>query len=157
MKRGDPETVYILAKRNYKVHANIGFDRRSTARFASVCDTGAGASFIRKGIIPEAAWPKIQPIPNANHVRDANNRQVNICGIIELFVDIGGRGKYIHFNVVERLATEVIIGCDYCDDHVEYIRPRKQEVELADGTIVPIIRQPDRRAPDAVPLPPEQE
>ena len=57
------------------------------------------------------------------------------------------------FTVVDRLATDVILGCEYCDDHVEAIRPRKREVVLDDGTVIPIVRRPSTRAKDAVPLP----
>lgn len=83
-------------------------------------------------------------------------RPVNICGVIDLFVDIGVRGKAIRFDVVERLATDVIVRCDSCYEHVEYIRPRKQEVEHADGTTVPIIRKLAKRPSDTVPLPQEK-
>lgn len=90
----EPENIYILTKRsNYKFHENIGLDRHSTALFASVCDTRAGDSFIRKSILPKAAWPRKQYIKTPKPVPDSNNRQVNICGAIDLFVEIGGRSK----------------------------------------------------------------
>lgn len=84
---------HILAKRNNKVHTNIGFDRPPKARLASMFDTGAGATIIRKRKLPSASWPRIQSIQHSNQVRDGNNRQGNICGVIDLFVDIGGRCK----------------------------------------------------------------
>lgn len=57
--------------------------------------------------------------------------------------------EIIRFNVAKRLATAIIIGWDFCNEHIEAIRPRKCEIELADGTVVPIIRQPDKSPPDA--------
>lgn len=128
-----------MAKTNYKVDANIGFDRQYTAWFASLFDTGHGASFIRKSMLPNVAWSRIKSVKPANSIRDANNRTVNNCAVIGLIVDIGFGVKHIRFNVVESLVTEVIIGCDFCDKHVEAISSRKQEVDLADGATVPVI------------------
>lgn len=51
----------------------------------------------------------------------------------------------------------MIIGCDFCHEHIKAIGPRKQEVELANGTTVQIIQKPDKRPPDTVPLPKEKE
>ena len=47
-----PEAVYVLARRNYKVHANIGETVRHTTRFVVVLDTGAASSFINLRDIP---------------------------------------------------------------------------------------------------------
>lgn len=68
----------------------------------------------------------------------------------------GWRVETVRFNVVEHLATQVILGCDYFDKHIESIHPRQRIVELADGTIVLIIRKPSPRAWDAIPLSEEQ-
>lgn len=114
----EPKTIYILAKNDYKVHANIWFDRLSTAQFASVCDTLAGESFIRRSILRRVAWTNIQSIQLAIPVLDAKNLQVNICCVTNLFVDIGCRGNDIRFNVVKRLSIEVI-GFNYCVEHFE--------------------------------------
>ena len=58
--------------------------------------------------------------------------------------------------MVPRLALDVIISCDFCDEHIEAIRPRKCIVELEDGTAVPIVRRPDKRPAGSIPLPDEQ-
>ena len=46
------------------------------------------------------------------------------------------------FIVCEKLAVRVILGCQFCDQHVEAIRPRKRIVEMDDGSTVPIVRNP---------------
>ena len=104
-----------------------------------VMDTGAGSSFIRKAILPQALLDKIQPLAIRTDIRDANNRRVQIIGTINLVLRIGDRSETVRFNVVERLGTDVIVGCDYLDKNVEAIRPRKRVVELDDGTTVPIL------------------
>ena len=82
----------------------------------------------------------MQPYTERSNIRDANNRRVQISGTVNLTVRIGNRTENVRFNVVERLGTDVIIGCDYLDKHVEAIRPRKRAIEMDDGTTVPIIR-----------------
>lgn len=42
---------------------------------------------------------------------------------------------------VKRLATSLILGCDFCDKHIEAIRPWKRLVKLEDGTTITIIRK----------------
>ena len=146
-----------MAKRNYKIAAYLGLSRKSTARFVVVLDTGAGSSFIRKSLLTHELQKSIQPLTEEYNVKDANNRRITIEGTINLAVQVGTRFEIVKFNVVERLGTDVILGCDYCDKHVEAIRPRRRIVELDDGTTVPILKKPEGRAKHAVPLPAEQE
>lgn len=76
---------------------------------------------------------------------------------MDLIVNIGGSVETVRFNVVELLATQVILGCDYCDKNAdENIRRRQRIIELADATTVPIIRKQEPRAKDAILLPEEQ-
>lgn len=49
------------------------------------------------------------------------------------------------------------IGCQFCEEHMEYRCPRKREIELAEATSLPIIGRTDERPPDAVWLQKEQE
>ena len=153
----EPDTVFVMVRRNYKVYANLGITRRQTRRYSVILDTGAGSSFIRKDVLHEKAWTRIRPDPNPLKTRDANNRPINSLGVISLAIDIGGRVEIMDFKVVERLAVPVILGCDYCDKHVEAIRPRQRVVELDDGTTVPILRKPPTRPHGAIPLPEQQE
>ena len=69
---------------------------------------------------------------------------------------MGSRFEVVKFNVVERLGTHVILGCDFCDKHIEAICPRKRLIELDDGTTVPILKRPEGRTKQSVPLPAEQ-
>ena len=59
--------------------------------------------------------------------------------------------------MADTLATSVILGCDFCDRHVEAIRSRQRKVEMNDGTTVPIISKPTARASQSPPLPEEQQ
>ena len=156
-KREEPDTVFVMAKRNYKIHADIGITRRATRKFVAVLDTGAGPSFIRRDVLPDDIGAIIRKDPTAPKIIDANKRKVEIDGVIDLSVNIGGRVETVRFNVVPRLAVDVIIGCDFCDKHIEAIRPRKRLVELDDGTTVPIVRLPSKRATGSIPLPDEQQ
>ena len=89
-------------------------------------------------------------------IKDAGNRNGKIDGKINLTVELGHRVEAISFYVVERLTTQIILGCDFCDKHVEEIKPRQRLVEMDDGSTITILRTSVRKA-NAVPLPPEQE
>ena len=89
-------------------------------------------------------------------VVDANERQVEVDGVIELSVTIGGQVESVRFIVVPRLAVDVIIGCDFFDKHIEAIRPRKCIVKLGDGTAVQIVRRSDKRPAVRASSTPEQ-
>ena len=99
----------------------------------------------------------IQPLQVEYNVKDANNRRVAIDGTISLAVQVGSRFEIVKFKVVERLGTDVILGCDFCDKYLEATHPRKRPIELHDGTTVPILKRLEGRAKHSVPLPAEQE
>ena len=146
----------MLANRNFKVNAYIGLTTHATMRYTTVLDTGAGSSFIKESCLPPGTEKLIKPLHSAVRIKDANNRALVVAGRINLSCQIGSRKDIVTFYVVDRLATDVILGCDYCDRHIEAIKPRKRLVELDDGTTVPIVRRPDKRKNDSVPLPDEQ-
>ncbi len=136
-----PQSVFVMTRQNYRVNAYIGVSGCSMTSFASVLDTGAGSSFIRKEILPTALLEQVKSTPNQADIRDASNRRVSILGRIRIRVRLGSRSDWVHFNVVQNLGTNVILGCDFLDKHVDAIRPRKREVPLDDGTRVPILRK----------------
>ncbi len=152
----EKETVFVLARRNYKVHIDIGQDPSVMTRYAAILDTGAGSSFIKKSAIPLEYLKKMLPVNSDIKVRDANNRPLSMLGKINLHVQIGTKVSLVAFYVVEKLATSIILGCDFCDKNIDAIRPRKRYVELDDGTTVPIVRKPSSRSQFAPPLPEDQ-
>ena len=103
-------------------------------RYVTILDTGAGSSYVRKDILPDKIMPLIGPLKTTINIKDAGNKRVDISGSIDLTVQLGTRQEVIQFYVVERLSTDVILGCDFCDKHVETIRPRRRIVELDDST-----------------------
>ncbi len=158
--RRQPSSLFLLKKRNYRIHAHIGFNTRSIMRKAVVLHTGAGSSFIKKGILPPSLTKRIQPVTTGYAVKDANDNPVRVTGTIALVVRIANRTEKITFNVVDGLATDVIIGCDYMDKHIEAIRPRRQYVEMEDGSTTPLLqrfkaRQNEGQLPDVCDRPPK--
>lgn len=87
---------------------------------------------------------------HATRKPDSHGERPPIFGVIKLTIDVEDCVKAIGFNVAEGLTTEVMIGWNYFHGHVEAIRPRKQNFELDDGTIVTIIKDPDKNPPEAV-------
>ena len=56
-------------------------------------------------------------------------------------VQIGIKTEGFQLLVAEKLATAVILGCDYCDQHVESIKPRRRIIEMDYGSTTPIVRR----------------
>lgn len=142
-----------MAKRNYKIYANIGFIRQATQRYVVVLDTVTGSSFIRKDVILTNMWGKIS---SRNFVRDANKHNLHTSRTINIDVEIEKRVKIINFNVVEILATNILLEYNYCDRLIEAIKPRQCIVELDGGTNVPIILNTRGRSRKEVSLPESQ-
>lgn len=79
-----------------------------------------------------------------SRIRDANIRPLPIDGMVKLRVKLGNKMETVKFFVSELLAAAAIIGCYFCDKHIEEIRPQQRTVELDDGTTVTIVRKTDR-------------
>ena len=146
----------IMARRNYKVYADLGLTPEFLAKQLAVLDTGAGPNFIHKDALPLGYERFLKQGPPPNIV-DANRRPIAVNGVIHLCVQLGTRLVKLAFYVCERLAAPVVLGCDFCDRFVEAILPRKKLVELDDGTTVPITRKPAKRHPESPPLPADQQ
>ena len=142
-----PEAIFILARGNYKVYANIGQTLRNTERFVAVLDTGSASSFIRLSELPIDVHPKIRPLDKQIDIRNVNGKALPIKGTIRLAVNVGKSDEIMTFYVAEKLVTPVLLGCDYCDSHVESIRPRNRIVEMSGGSTVNIILKTTRAQP----------
>lgn len=141
-----------MAKRNFKVHSDIGLDLNRMKRTLSVLDTGAGPNFIRKSELPSRFERQVRtgPLPD---ICDANGKPLSMLGAATLPVRLGNRLVKVEFIVCNKLAAPAILGCDFCDRFVEAILPRRKLVELDDGTTVPITRRVLKRPQTAPELP----
>ncbi|CAN8071373.1 unnamed protein product, partial [Agarophyton chilense] len=140
-----PDRVLVMAKRNYKVYADLGLHTQFMVRHLTVLDTGAGPNFIVESLLPPPLRSIIrsETVPD---VLDANNNPLKTAGVIDLVIRLGRMVVKLTFIVCRSLAAPVILGCHYCDRFFDAIRPRLKQVELEDGSTVPIVRQPLKRA-----------
>ena len=146
----------VMAKRHYKVYADVGLTSYQLVKQLSVLDSGSGPNFVRSDVLPDGFERYLKSGP-VLAVCDANRNPIRTIGRIDLVVRLGTRLVKLEFVVCQKLACPVVLGCDYMDRFVEAILPRKRLVELDDGTTVPITRRPMRRPPNSPPLPVEQE
>ena len=106
----------------------------------TILDTGAGPNLIRKdeldGDLTDLVKKKSTP-----ELYDAKKNPLEVTGTIDLTVQLGTRTLVTPFLVVPKLAVPALLGADFCDEHVEAIRPRRRIVELDDGTTIPIVRR----------------
>ena len=114
-----PDAVLVIAKRNYKVYADLGVTTRIMSRAVSVLDTGAGPNFIAQELLPRGS--KIQDTALESPILDANKNPLTTRGTVVLLVRLGRRLVRLRFIVCAKLAAPVILGYDFCNRFVEYI------------------------------------
>ena len=130
-RRECPENILVLARKNYKVSADIGPTVGLMSRVLSVSDTGAGPNLIRKYELPAGLETLVSSRPTQD-IGHASNRRLRTVGTIRMPVRLGRFVVTAEFIVCEKLVVPLILGADYCDRFVEAIYPRKKTVELAD-------------------------
>ena len=139
-RRECPEKILVLARKHYKVYADIGPKVGLMSRVLSVLDTGAGPNLVRKSELP-AGMETLVSFGLTQDIGDENNRLLRTVGTIKMPVRLGCFVTMAEFIVCEKLAVPLILGAHYCDRFVEAIYPRKKTAELADFSEVPIVRQ----------------
>ncbi len=131
----------LMTKRNFKVYTFLGPDRRKTL---STLDTGAGPNIIRADLVPHDA--DIINVEGCDLV-GASGEPLGITSLAVFRLAIGEINIEMEAYVSPNLATDLLLGCHFCDKYVESIQPRHQLVELHDGTIIPIVRRSRNRYP----------
>lgn len=77
-----------MAKRIYKVFANLALRKRVMVRYLTLLDTVAGPNFVVESVLP----PQLQARVNTNAITDildANNNPMKTVGTINRVVNLG--------------------------------------------------------------------
>lgn len=140
-----PDRILVMVKRNYKMYADLRLSNRYMLRQLLVLDTGAGPSVLVKFLLLSSLYSRITNAPQMDN-EDAKNNPLSIFGTVDLVL----RGGYclLHWEVTvcDKLTAPVALGGDFCDCFREAVRPHYRTVEMMDGSSVPIVRKPWRRA-----------
>jgi hypothetical protein len=116
---------------------------------ASAGDTGhgAGPNIVREAFIPED-WQcrRLTGEPECRIV-GADGRKVRQKGVIILHVQVGQLRLKTKFIVVEELAAECILGCQFINRHVQTILPKDRKVILSDGSVISILHDSEIHTP----------
>ena len=121
------EKILVLARKKYKVFADIGPMVGLMSRVLSVLDTGAGPNLIQKSELP-AGLETLLSFGPTQDIGDANNRPLRTVGKIKMPVRLGHFVATAEFIVCEKLEVPLILGADYCDRFMEaiYIHGKRQ-------------------------------
>ena len=135
-----PVRIFFMTKQKFKFYADLRDKYIRLLRTLSVLDTDGGPNCIRKnatltGDLNSISYGRLPDIA------DANSNPIHVEGIELLLVRLKTRAYLVESIVCDSLAGPVILGCDFCDKHVESILPRQRLVELEDGTTIPIVRK----------------
>ena len=110
---------------------------------SAILDTGAGPNLIRETVLPED-WERYRiPGHPAFHIVGAGGRRLLQKGNIALTVQLGTLKVQARFIVVESLAAECTLGCQFIDRQVQAILPKEKRVTLANGSVIPILQDSD--------------
>lgn len=82
---------------------------------------------------PQTMLRMIRKLDNAPNIPRASYKVVHVIGTIELMVNIGRSMKLVTLLVAKRLATYVLLRCDFCDLHGDSIKLLLAIVEMDDG------------------------
>lgn len=134
--------MYIaLPKTNYEVFASIWINESKMRRFETALSIAPGSSFIKPDQLAHWLRDKIESLGDDVTVSNTSGRPVYFLSSIVLMVQPCNSFKNVRFFVADKLATVVILGCDYCALCVDAERPLLKIFRIDDGSTVPIIRQ----------------
>lgn len=71
-----------------------------------------------------------QAVAKYQYSRRTKNHKVHTSGLLNVVVEVENKVEMVTLNVVERLAINILMGCDYCIRYVEGIKNRQGIVEL---------------------------
>lgn len=71
---------------------------------------------------------------------DAKDKPFDIIGSIKMYVDVAQLAVLVTFFVFERGAVQAILKCDFCDQFVECIYPKRHSLKLTNGSTFAVIR-----------------
>ena len=155
--------IYMLSAYYYKVEVAVGAKATELKQYLSVADTGAGPNLIRADCVPPEIFANVNRDRRIVNLASASKHKLHTIAVVYLWMDIGGYACRQPFVVVRRLASDVIIGCTFLDDHAASLQIRRKVLILADGTVVPIRRRAvgkptvvrTRERAEVAPLPPK--
>ena len=125
---------------HFKVMTLMGTSKTLMHSVLAILDTGAGPNMVRESFLPKD-WRRFLVKTDSPYpvIRDANNRQLKVEGVVVLFVDVGGVSFRVRFLVCKNLAVKAILGCAFIRRYVQGIFPQEDKVILRDGGSVAIL------------------
>lgn len=124
-------------------------------RLVLIIDTEAGSTFISLSEITKALPRRTRKTYRVTNVCNKSGNTLPLVGTIELMAQIGTSTSFVTFIVANQLVTSVILGCGFCDQNVEAIKPRFVILDTDDGLTVTTVRKPSKTNTE-VPLPEKQ-
>lgn len=95
------------------MYVNIGASSKNAKRFSTILGTRACSNFMRISELPPPLRDCIKPLEGFFTIINASEKTVPVVGLIVLVVQVGTSQSTMNFLVTTKIATEVILGCDY--------------------------------------------
>ena len=148
LSRVTESEAMLFARENYKVRAEVGLTRNLMVAHPTCVDTGAGPNCVRESAIP-GDWRKYERTDEPLLVRTANGSQLNVIGVVDLFVRLGRDVVKAPFLVCSSLQVPVLLGTTFTNKHLRRIDIDTRTLLMRSGTRIPIVSIPKPSEPEA--------
>ena len=101
-----PDAIFLMIRQNHRVFHTWVLTYARWFERLSYLTPELCPVFFRKDVLPSEIRAKPQPPRELGNVPDANNRKVEVCGVINLSVRIANLLERVSFQAVERLTTD---------------------------------------------------
>ena len=78
---------------------------------------------------------------------DAKGKPIQLMGTISLCTKVGKYQAMVKFVLSRQFSTDAILGCDFLDQHTNWIGTRSKTLIRKDHSEVPIFRRPVSKMP----------
>lgn len=132
---------FVMVRRKYKIEAYLRHTRKAKTRYFIFLDKSAGPSLIKFSLITREL--QYHTTPSKDHISLRGTSRLILMKVDTSAIIVNVRirtSTTMTFNVMERLETDSISGCNFWDAHVETVCTRQRFFKLTDSTAVPIIK-----------------
>lgn len=116
-------SVFLLFSTDTETPITPFRDQRTNLKpTTTVLDTGADPNLINLRFLPEAWRHRIQSANIGSLVMAARQR-ISVTGVIPLYIQLGDLHFTTCFSVIDKLATDVLLGTSFINRYIESVFP----------------------------------
>lgn len=128
-----PEKMISLRKQNNGTIVNSRLVSLVMHKLPVILLTEAGSSVWREAKLTRFSQTQVVYESKSTKIHDADDKLLRIIGSMKRFVSVGPMEVVVSFSVCKQLVVPAILGCAFCDQHVERTYSKTRFVTLLDA------------------------